>query len=84
MTAPATLPAEVQAIVRALADGPSILDGVPQTAINAAFDHGVIRVYGSKLVNSSEPWRTKYALRGQVTPSADDQASRPAYRLELS
>ena len=66
MTAPTTLPAEVQAIIaRLFEESPSLLDGIPPAWINAAFDHGVIQ---------ASPWtgqgRTLYTLRPQpaVTP----------------
>jgi hypothetical protein len=43
VTAPfVDLPAVVQLIVTELADGPSVLPGIPHPWINAAFDAGVI------------------------------------------
>jgi hypothetical protein len=61
MTAPATLPPEVWAIVSDLhAHGPSHLLDHRQTAITAAFDHGVIEVDG--LFGQGH---TVYKLRGR-------------------
>lgn len=72
MTAPTTLPADVQAIVAALAWGPSTLENHDQAAITAAFDAGLIAVDGSN-VSENVPewpglhWVTRYALRRAVT-----------------
>lgn len=63
MTAPTSLPAEVQRIVRKLALGPSVLPGYSQAWISAAFDHGVIEVAGSGTDPNSFDWRTMYGLR---------------------
>jgi hypothetical protein len=63
VSAPTTLPPEVQEIVDRLTRGPSILLGIPHPAINAAFDHGVIQVDGNALESRTQQWRTKYSLR---------------------
>ena len=63
------LPVEVQEIVNRLAKGPSMLLGIPNSAITTAFDHRVIEVDGTALDSRTQAWRTRYSLRKTAATS---------------
>jgi hypothetical protein len=64
MTAPRTLPPEVERIVAALTACPSTLAHHRNEAISVAFRYGLIEVTGSAPDRRTLQWRTVYGLRG--------------------